>query len=292
MAEQDISQLVSALDIIHDPRSSNEARQEAYHFLEQAKLSPEAPSNGWALASNANQSAIIRHYGLSLLEHAIRRSWTSYSEQQALAIQGWIVQLAECVTDRDPPYLRNKVAYTWVEVAKRMWGKTWMNMDEMLFKLFQGSLVHKELCLNVLDALSDDAFRHLDPLEQLAATRTGEIKQAELSKACVQTFTPADILGKRGVHSQENPKFRQDYSVSLRYGEEGWLVRLFDLVDFCLDNDVNNNGEVRSCAVKTLQTIRSVSSWQLSDALVRAAVVPRLCRGLASGCLPVQTVRI
>lgn len=114
------TQIIEALQIIHNPRSPNSLRQDASKFLEEIKNNEEAPSNGFSLASNGKQPAIVRHYGLSLLENAIRHRWAQYTAEQGAALRGWVVNLALEVTEQDPLYLRNKIAEIWVEIAKKL----------------------------------------------------------------------------------------------------------------------------------------------------------------------------
>jgi exportin-5 len=289
MAQYGLPPIIEALQTVHGAQSSNEDRQRAFHFLEQAKANPEAPSNGYELARDKSQPSVARHYGLSLLEHAIKHSWRGYSPEQALVIREWVVTLAEGISEEDPIYLRNKFGQLWVEIVKRTWGRTWMNMDEMLFNLFSGNLIQKELCLFILVTISEETFKHLDSQDQLASIRSGEIRQSDLSRACIQVFTPADILASRSSHSSGG-KHDSDHAMNLRFGEEGWLVRLWDLVDYCLDHDPEGNAAVRSCAIKTLEAINSATIWQITESHIRARVIQRGCRSLSSGCFPVQKV--
>src|SRR6266536_676360 len=114
-----------ALDIVHDPYSSNESRRQASLFLEGIKANDEAPYHGFTLASDKNQQSVVRHYALSLLEHAIKHKWVGYSQAQATALREWVLQLSQNVSPDDPLYLRNKTAQLWVEIAKRSWAAEW-----------------------------------------------------------------------------------------------------------------------------------------------------------------------
>ena len=40
------------------------------------------------------------------------------------------LQLAEGITEQDPPFLRNKIAQLWVEIAKRSWGWSRRRVDK------------------------------------------------------------------------------------------------------------------------------------------------------------------
>ncbi len=218
-----VSRIYDALRVVHDPYSSNQARQEAQSYLEDVKTLDEAPSHGFSLASDKSQAPIIRHYGLSLLEHAVKQKWAEYNQEQGQYLRGWILQLSEAVSAQDPSYIRGKIAQLWVEVAKRCWVGDWMDMDELLVRLWQipESPVHKEFVLQVLEILSDDIFNGDDPVVAM--------REGALSKACVEIFTPASVLIAAFPRRQAGPQ--------VRFGDEGWLHLVSQFLKACLDGD-------------------------------------------------------
>ncbi len=151
-------QICRALEVIHDARSSNSLRQKASDYLEQIKSDEEAPYHGYQLAVDKTQVAIVRHYGLSLLENAVRQRWADYSVEQSTMVRNWELSLAQNISDQDPFYIRTKIASIWVEIAKRSWALDWMDMDERLVQLWEGPLASKELVLTILETLSEDVF--------------------------------------------------------------------------------------------------------------------------------------
>ncbi|CAM9020215.1 unnamed protein product [Wickerhamomyces anomalus] len=76
-----VSKIVSALELIHSPKTSNTDRQEAQSFLEQVKRQEESPLWGYELAL-PSQSAIVRHFGLTLLQNSINREWSNYDQEK------------------------------------------------------------------------------------------------------------------------------------------------------------------------------------------------------------------
>ncbi|KAL9005035.1 MAG: hypothetical protein Q9188_002184 [Gyalolechia gomerana] len=240
-------QIRRALDVIHDARSANSLRQEASQYLEKIKSDEEAPYYGFKLGADKSQAAIVRHYGLSLLEHAVRHRWADYSAEQSTLVRGWELDLAQNATDSDPFFLRTKIATIWVEIAKRSWALDWMDMDECLVRLWEGSLASKELVLTILETLSEDVFGHEDA--------TAGLRGTDLNRACVDIFTPMSVLLEH-FPSRET-------SVNVRYGEEGWLFRMAELLNWC-----NTGGQAeKACAAKLLVTLRSVISWGAVDVL-------------------------
>ncbi|KAL8945106.1 MAG: hypothetical protein Q9211_000379 [Gyalolechia sp. 1 TL-2023] len=243
-------QIRRALEVIHDARSANSLRQEASHYLESIKSDEEAPYYGYKLGADKSQAAIVGHYGLSLLEHAVRHRWADYSAEQSAMVRGWEVDLAQNATESDPFFLRTKIATIWVEIAKRSWALDWMDMDECLVRLWEGSLASKELVLTILETLSEDVFGNEDA--------TAGLRGTDLNRACVDIFTPMSVL------LEHYPS--RETSVNVRYGEEGWLSRMADLLHWCNMQDSGGQAE-KACAAKVLITLRSVISWVIPKSI-------------------------
>ncbi|KAL8797433.1 MAG: hypothetical protein Q9195_000249 [Heterodermia aff. obscurata] len=227
------SKILQALEIIHNPKSANSLRQKATHFLEEVRSDDSAPLNGFAISSNRSHPAIIRHYGLSLIEYAIRHRWDVYAPEKSIQLRKWVVDLAQDVLEGDPLYISNKIAELWVEVAKRSWALDWMDMDEILFHLWEGHLARKALVLNILETLSEDVFERED--------FTAGLRGTELNRACIDCFTPAVIFRERLVS--------RDTNINVRYGEDGWLWRMGALLEWCIQENAATEPQ-RTCAIK------------------------------------------
>jgi exportin-5 len=259
------SQIEQALELVHNPRSTNEQRQAAFQYLEGVKEHDDAPAKGYFLCSRKTNSPIVRHYGLSLLEMAIRHRWQSYQPAETSAVRAWVLELAQGVDESDPMFIRNKVAQLWVEVAKRSWALDWMNMDEMLVELWNGSAVRKVLVLEVLETLSENSFGKEDT--------TTALRGQDLSKACVEIFAPESILVDHFPG--------RDTTLNVRYGEEGWLARVSDFLGWCNEQDPENQ-DVQLCIVKALSTLKSALGWSILLAIASANSVQRICQTLLS----------
>lgn len=271
-----VGQIHDALGIVHRPESTNESRREAQSFLESVKDLPQAPFEGYGLASDKSQPPVVRHYALSLLEHAFRFRWASYSEEQVQALRSWVVELGQAISREDPIYLRNKTAQLWVEAAKRCWCADWLDMDAMLVQLWQipDSAVHKELVMFVLETLSEEVFSGDDPVVAM--------REGVLSKACVEIFTQSSVLVDSFPNRQAGPE--------VRCGEEGWLSRLSELLNYCITSDAKENAEVRSCAAKALSVLTTLLSWAIPKSVAAAQCVTILSSGLASPFFEIQKV--
>ena len=268
------SDITSALECVHNPRTSNERRAEASQYLEQLTSHHDAPYNGFLLTSNRAHPAVVRHFGLSLLESAIRLKWMQYTSEEKIAVRDWVLKLAHGVEKSDAPYIRNKVAQLWVEIAKRSWALDWMDMDERLSELWSGSNVHKTLVLEVLETLSENSFGKEDAITAL--------RGSDLNKACVEIFTPYHVIA---THFPE-----RDAAVDTRYGRDGWLTRISDLLAWCLLQD-RRDQDAQSCAARALTALRSVASWVIPIALAETRCIERACQLMMKGNGATQLVR-
>lgn len=269
-----LSQVLQALEAIYDPRSDNPTRQEASAYLEEAKKLPEAPSTGFALSINRTQPAPLRHYGLSMLEYSIKYGWEDYTIEQGDALRDYVVQLAQGISDVDPVYLRNKVAQLWTEVAKRSWGAEWMDMDEQLVGLWQSSLHHQAVVLYVLETLSEEIFTREDP--------TAGLRGKDLGRACVDVFLPASVLAE---HLPD-----RDTNLNVKFGDDGWLKRLCDLLSWCLANNYQNNERISICAIKTLNALRAAVAWVMLPGIANTHIIEHVCKALAIPVVSIQQV--
>ncbi|QPG75281.1 hypothetical protein FOA43_002632 [Brettanomyces nanus] len=130
MNSDGVNQIVGSLEVIYNPRSSNEDRHSAEQFLEKIKQIPESPFWGYQLALPDNKyDYVVRHYGLNLLLNAITKDYFSWDIDKKLAVRNWVVELASKASGIDPHYIKEKLAFLWVEIAKRCWGQCLVKMD-------------------------------------------------------------------------------------------------------------------------------------------------------------------
>lgn len=205
MSAEGISQIITSLDIIYNPASTNAQRQEAQGFLETIKALPDCPYWGYQLALIDNgYNNIVRHFALNLLLSSITSYYHDWDRPKKLAVRSWIVELATKVSPQDPHYLKSKIAFLWVEIAKRCWGEcllkqnpslaaglgnientdplavpenkdvyqfteeekidSWMSMDSNLLELWNHSQITRELSLIIMKTLFEDIYLLDDPI--------------------------------------------------------------------------------------------------------------------------------
>ncbi|KAE8154009.1 armadillo-type protein [Aspergillus avenaceus] len=260
LSESRIADLVRALELIHNPTSTNELRREALTFVESQKESKAAARNGFILASRQQNDPLVRYFGLTLLDHVLRH--TSFTATaQVMELRDIVLKLAEAVRPEDPVYIRNKIPQLWAEVAKRSWGLDWNDMDQALGQFWGASLVHKELVLSILETLSEDIFYREDTVSSLRGT--------DLNRALVEIVTPLSVF------EEVYPK--RDHHVELRYGPEGWLPRICEFLQYCVEN-LQNSKQAKDAALKALATLKSVLVWAIPKAIISSNCVPSIAR--------------
>lgn len=271
---EQLNHLNNALDIIYGAQSTNAARKQATDYLEYIKSLPDAASQGYNLALDKGRTPAARYYGLSLLEDTIRYRSDSLGRLEQHVIRDWVTQLAQRVEESDPKFLRNKVAHIWVEAAKKFWLEQWHNMDEMLVQLWDRSFAHQSLVLHILEALSDECFSKED------GATSG--KSSELGKACVEIFTPSNVL------SQLYPE--RDLQTKYQYGQEGWFTRLLKRAEQCLDRHTQGQPEVKACLLQSLQVLRSVVVWIILRVISTSGCIELLSRAMQLQDVHIQIV--
>jgi exportin-5 len=264
LVDGSIADIVRALELIHNPSSTNELRREALQFVESQKESSSAARNGFMLASRRENDALVRYFGLTLLDHVLRN--TSFTATDEITnLRDIVLKLAESIRPEDPTYIRNKIPQLWAEVAKRSWGLDWLDMDQRLVQFWNASLVHKELVLLVLETLSDDIFYREDTVSSLRGT--------DLNRALVEICTPL------AVFEQAYPE--RDNHVEIRCGNEGWLTRICEFLQQCIGS-VQHSKEAKDAALKALANLKSVLVWSIPKAIHLSGCVPSIAGAFTS----------
>ncbi|KAK9467789.1 armadillo-type protein [Lipomyces arxii] len=273
-----LERISQALLTIHNPTVDNDARRQAQEFLDTVKNEPEAPLWGYECAiSEPLRPDQVRHYGLSLLEHAIRQHYASYDLQRQLALRNWVVELATRVRSTDAYYLREKIATLWVSVATRSWGSgpsEWADMDEILVRMWNLNPAAREMSLAIFRTLFEDVFMLDDPV---AGKRAGT-----LSAQCIEVLTDEGVL-------QREYDTRNEEITRLRFGTEGWLIRWSRLLGECLDRGAQDS-ETESFAIKVLQSLKTCLIWALPSAIREADLLNRISQALTIDNIKVKTL--
>lgn len=272
MENSGASQVVAALEVIYDPKSDNAKRLDAQKFLDEVKEREESPFWGYEIALNNPQNSILKHFGLGLLVNALKKNWSGYDEEKRMALRKWIIELNYRVQPNDPRYIREKLAFLWVEIAKRIWGEalkveepteeqlaeSWVDMDRCLTELWQMNEASRELVLIIFRTLFEDTFL----LEDVAVLKRLPIIQP----LCIMIVCPMDVFSVKYKYSGKWEMFKSN--------PEGWFALFTSELKAALE--VENAQYI----VRLLETLKSCLNWPLSEVIVSNDVFSALL-----GCL-------
>ncbi|MEQ2277490.1 Exportin-5, partial [Xenotaenia resolanae] len=134
MAEQVAAmcdQLIKALMVIMDPETSQIYRLEALKFCEEFKeTSTLCVPCGLQLADK-NQPAVVRHFGLQILEHVIKFRWNNMQQHEKVQLKECAMQLLTNGTHsilEEESHVKDALSRIVVEMIKREWPQHWPDM--------------------------------------------------------------------------------------------------------------------------------------------------------------------
>lgn len=276
MDSSGMNQIVNALEVIYNSKTSNDQRREAQLFLESIKPHEDSPLWGYELAlpENNSENYIVRHFGLSLLQSAVNKRFQQFSTKKINTVRDWIVELANKVHENDPHYLKEKLALLWVSIAKRVWGSclvkesgsndkddgvsdseaglveddyknSWVSMDAQLWELWNKNLSCREMCLIVIRTLFEDIYLLEDPI---AARRPGVLNQL-----CVLIVTSDDVL---------NSMYEPNARLSLfKASTQGWFITLCSMLVEILSSSEYESSSGRILVPKILSIFKTCLHW-------------------------------
>ncbi|KAF8986776.1 hypothetical protein BGZ52_007664 [Haplosporangium bisporale] len=199
-----------------------------------------APLYGYLLAHKDNKHGdVVRHFGLGLVESAVRYRWTDGSMDQSLKtqIRMHVISLASEGTLsilEEQMFIKEKVARLYVEVAKRQWPGEWDDMDLFLKQMFFKDETRREMALLILRSLCEDICIYDDAV---AGLRKKDLRAGLL------VIMASELVLKE--HYPEGVKGHQN-EVTLMVGEagnDGWTSRLStlltELLPRCQSEDPN-----------------------------------------------------
>jgi len=274
-----IAQINAALETVHNPASASAARHEAQAFLETLKSREDTALIGWKLNTESLDSAppsnYVRHFGLTLLENCVIYQFHLFDDAKRLAVREWVVQLAIRLQPEDPHFIREKVAYLWVSVAKRVWGVDarasaeaedvaptdgWVDMDAQLLQLWStGVPATQEFTLSVLRYLFEDIYLLDDPV----ASR----RMSALSSQTIEIVSSASDLAE--LYSARAPQLEMLRAPS--ENGEGWLQRFVYAVPKVEDEKL---------LLRLIETIKTTLKWVPTIAIMSSKVLSVLVQSV------------
>lgn len=278
------SQIVGALEIIYSPKSNNVQRSEAQNFLDQVKSHGESPFWGYEIALNNPTNYILKYFGLGLLAHSVKKNWNEYDQEKRITLRKWIVELNYRVSSQDPRYIKEKLAFLWVEIAKRIWGETlkeetqsdqqlvasWVDMNHNLLELWQMNSSSRELTLIIFRILFEDTFL----LEDLIILKRISIIQP----LCIMIVCPMDLFSEKYKYPNKWTLFNGN--------NEGWFSIWVRELHQALDT--NNSNYI----IRLLETMKSCLNWPLSEVIMRNDILGALLKCLVSNIPKAQSTAL
>ncbi|XP_061546591.1 exportin-5 [Phycodurus eques] len=161
-------QLIKGVNVTMDAESSQIYRLEALKFFEEFKEKSQlCVPCGLHLADKA-QPAVIRHFGLQILEHVIKFRWNDMHQQEKIQVKDCTMQLLSKGTYpilEEESYIKDVLSRVVVEMIKREWPQNWPNMLKEMESLSSEGEAQTELVMLILLRLAEDVitFQTLPP---------------------------------------------------------------------------------------------------------------------------------
>ncbi|XP_071432148.1 exportin-5 isoform X1 [Pithys albifrons albifrons] len=169
-------QLVKAVTVIMDPASTQRYRLEALKFCEEFKEKcPICVPCGLKLAEKT-QTAIVRHFGLQILEHVVKYRWNNMPRLEKVYLKNNVMGLISSGTQsilEEESHIKDVLSRIVVEMIKREWPQHWPDMLKELDTLSTQGETQTELVMFILLRLAEDVVT----FQTLPTQRRRDIQQ-------------------------------------------------------------------------------------------------------------------
>ncbi|XP_034377060.1 exportin-5 [Arvicanthis niloticus] len=169
-------ELVKAVTVMMDPSSTQRYRLEALKFCEEFKEKcPICVPCGLKLAEKT-QIAIVRHFGLQILEHVVKFRWNSMSRLEKVYLKNSVMELIANGTLNileEENHIKDVLSRIVVEMIKREWPQHWPDMLMELDTLSRQGETQRELVMFILLRLAEDVVT----FQTLPTQRRRDIQQ-------------------------------------------------------------------------------------------------------------------
>ncbi|XP_049888101.1 exportin-5 [Pectinophora gossypiella] len=158
-------ELSRAVELTMNPTVSHEARSQAYNACESFKEnSPWCAQAGLLLASGSQYSAVVKHFGLQLMENTVKYKWTQITQAEKIFIKENAMKLLY-MGGWETGHLNDALARVIVEMIKREWPQQWPTLLSELSDACSRGHLHTQIVLHVFLRLVEDVAT-LQTLEQ------------------------------------------------------------------------------------------------------------------------------
>uniref|UniRef100_A0A673H775 Exportin-5 n=1 Tax=Sinocyclocheilus rhinocerous TaxID=307959 RepID=A0A673H775_9TELE len=195
-------ELIKAVNVMMEAESSQTYRLEALKFIEEFKeKSPFCVECGLQLAEKS-QTAVVRHFGLQILEHVVKFKWNDMAPQEKLQLKNCTMGLLSDGTHpilQEECHVKDALSRIVVEMIKREWPQHWPDMLKEMEALTAMGDAQTELVMLVLLRLAEDVIT----FQTLPTQRRRDI-QHTLTQNMDSIFT--FLLGILQLHVNEYKK--------------------------------------------------------------------------------------
>ncbi|XP_072526309.1 exportin-5 [Salminus brasiliensis] len=169
-------QLIKAVNVMMDPDSTHRYRQEALKFCEEFKEKcPFCVPCGLQLADKS-QAAVVRHFGLQILEHVVKFQWNNMPQQDKVHLKNCTMELLTSGTYpilEEQSHIKDALSRIIGEMIKREWPQHWPDMLKEMETLTSYGETQTELVMLILLRLAEDVIT----FQTLPTQRRRDIQQ-------------------------------------------------------------------------------------------------------------------
>ncbi|XP_056616495.1 exportin-5 [Triplophysa dalaica] len=205
-------ELTKAVNVMMDAESSQRYRLEALKFIEEFKEKcPFCVECGLQLADKS-QTAVVRHFGLQILEHVVKFQWNNMSLEEKVQLKNCTMELLSHGMQpvlEEECYVKDALSRIVVEMVKREWPQHWPDMLKEMEALTAMGDAQTELVMLILLRLAEDVIT----FQTLPIQRRRDI-QHTLTQNMDSIFT--FLLGVLQLHVNEYKKLKSIVGQELR----------------------------------------------------------------------------
>ncbi|XP_053475356.1 exportin-5 isoform X2 [Ictalurus furcatus] len=154
-------QLIKAVTVIMDAESNQRYRLEALKFCEEFKEKcPYCIQCGLQLADKS-QTAVVRHFGLQILEHVIKFQWNNMPQHEKVHLKDCTMEMLTNGTYpilEEESHIKDALSRIVVEMIKREWPQQWPDMLKEMETLTTFGDTQTELVMLILLRLAEDVI--------------------------------------------------------------------------------------------------------------------------------------
>ncbi|XP_041866910.1 exportin-5 [Melanotaenia boesemani] len=154
-------QLMKAVIVMMDAETSQIYRLEALKFCEEFKETSSLCVPCGLQLADKTQPAVVRHFGLQILEHVIKFRWNNMQQQEKVQIKECAMQLLSNGTHsilEEESHVKDALSRIIVEMIKREWPQHWPDMLKEMEALTSQGEAQTELVMLILLRLAEDVI--------------------------------------------------------------------------------------------------------------------------------------